>query len=709
VTANETSLTWSELDRKAVDTVRTLAMDAVEKSGNGHPGTAMSMAPAAYLLFNKLLKHDPTDANWAGRDRFVLSMGHSSLTLYIQLYLSGYGLSLSDLKSLRQWGSLTPGHPEHGHTVGVETTTGPLGQGVGNAVGMAFAARRERGLYDPEAAPGESPFDHHIWAFASDGDLEEGISHEASALAGHQKLGNLILVWDDNEISIEDDTRIAKSEDIAARYEAYGWHVETVNWRKGHPEEGEYHEDVEALHAALQRAKAETDRPSFIALRTIIAWPAPNKQNTGKSHGSALGKDEVAATKKLLGFDPEQSFAVDDKVLAHAREVVDRGRAAHAEWQQKFDAWATANPERKALFDRLSTRSLPEAWTEALPEFPADAKGIATRAASGKVLDALAPVLPELWGGSADLAESNNTTMKGEPSFVPTEHATKEFPGNEYGRTLHFGIREHGMGAILNGIVLHGGTRPYGGTFLVFSDYMRPAVRLAALMKLPVIYVWTHDSIGLGEDGPTHQPIEHLSALRAIPGLDVVRPGDANETAWAWRLALEHTDRPTALALTRQALPVFDRTELAPAEGVAKGGYVLAEASGGQPKVILIGTGSEVALCLTARERLEAEGTPTRVVSMPCQEWFRAQDQAYRDSVLPSDVKARVSVEAAIAMSWHDIVGDSGECVSIEHYGASAPYQVLFEQFGFTPDRVVAAAHASLSRVGDITGTTTGN
>jgi transketolase len=709
VTANETSLTWSELDRKAVDTVRVLAMDAVEKSGNGHPGTAMSMAPAAYLLFNKLLKHDPTDANWAGRDRFVLSMGHSSLTLYIQLYLSGYGLSLEDLQSLRQWGSLTPGHPEHGHTVGVETTTGPLGQGVGNAVGMAFASRRERGLFDPEAAPGESPFDHHIWAFASDGDLEEGISHEASALAGHQKLGNLILVWDDNEISIEDDTRIAKSEDIAARYEAYGWHVETVNWRKGHPEDGEYHEDVEALNAALERAKAETDRPSFIALRTIIAWPAPTKQNTGKSHGSALGKDEVAATKKLLGFDPELSFAVDDKVLAHAREVVDRGRAAHAEWQKSFDAWATANPERKALYDRMATRTLPEGWTEALPVFPADAKGIATRAASGKVLDALAPVLPELWGGSADLAESNNTTMKGEPSFVPTEHATKEFPGNEYGRTLHFGIREHGMGSILNGIVLHGGTRPYGGTFLVFSDYMRPAVRLAALMKLPVVYVWTHDSIGLGEDGPTHQPIEHLSALRAIPGLDLVRPADANETAWAWRLALEHTDRPTALALTRQALPVFDRSELAPADNVARGGYVLAEASGGQPKVILIGTGSEVALCLTARDRLEAEGTPTRVVSMPCQEWFRAQDQAYRDSVLPSNVKARVSVEAAIAMSWHDIVGDSGECVSIEHYGASAPYQVLFEQFGFTPDRVVAAAHASLSRVGEITGTTTGN
>jgi transketolase len=710
VTANEASLPWSELDRKAVDTVRVLAMDAVEKAGNGHPGTAMSLAPAAYLLFNKLLRHDPTDPHWAGRDRFVLSMGHSSLTLYIQLYLSGYGLSIDDLKSLRQWGSLTPGHPEHGHTVGVETTTGPLGQGVGNAVGMAFAARRERGLFDPEAEPGQSPFDHHIWAFASDGDLEEGISHEVSALAGHQQLGNLILLWDDNEISIEDDTRIAKSEDIAKRYEAYGWHVQTVDWRSGHhADEGEYHEDVQALFAAFEAARAETERPSFIALRTIIAWPAPNKQNTGKAHGSALGAEEVATTKKLLGFDPAQSFAVDDKVLAHAREVVDRGRAAHAEWQSTFDAWAAANPERKALYDRLATRSLPEGWTEALPEFPADAKGVATRAASGKILSALAPVLPELWGGSADLAESNNTTMKGEPSFVPPEHATKEFPGDLYGRTLHFGIREHAMGAILNGIVLHGGTRPYGGTFLVFSDYMRPAVRLAALMKLPVVYVWTHDSIGLGEDGPTHQPIEHLSALRAIPGLDVVRPADANETAWAWRLALEHTDRPTALALTRQALPTFDRSELASAEGVARGGYTLVDATGGQPQVIIMATGSEVQLALTARERLEADGTPTRVVSMPCQEWFRQQDSAYRESILPRGVKARVSVEAAIAMSWHDLIGDCGEAVSIEHYGASAPYQVLFEQFGFTADRVVAAAHASLARVGEITGFTTGS
>jgi transketolase len=709
VVATDAALNWSDLDRRAVDTVRVLAMDAVEKSGNGHPGTAMSLAPAAYLLFNRIMRHDPSDPNWAGRDRFVLSCGHTSLTLYIQLYLAGYGLSLDDLKSLRQWDSLTPGHPEHGHTVGVETTTGPLGQGVGNAVGMAMAARRERGLLDPDSEPGESVFDHNVWVIASDGDLEEGISHEASAIAGHQKLGNLTLIYDDNEISIEDDTRIAKSEDVAARYAAYGWHVQTVDWRTGHADQDEYSEDVEALHAALIAAKAEADRPSFIALRTIIGWPAPNKKNTGKIHGSALGADEVAATKQILGFDPAESFAVDEKVLGHAREVVERGRTAHAQWQQAYDAWAAGNPDRKALHDRLASRTLPQNWFEALPEFPADPKGIATRAASGKVLDALAPVLPELWGGSADLAESNNTTMKGEPSFIPAEYATKAFPGHEYGRTLHFGIREHGMGAILNGIVLHGGTRPYGGTFLIFSDYMRPAVRLAALMKLPVIYVWTHDSIGLGEDGPTHQPVEHLTALRAIPGLDVVRPGDANETAWAWRAALEHTDRPSALALSRQNLPTLDRTEFASAQGVTKGGYVLAEASNGQPKVILIGTGSELQLCVTARERLEAEGTPTRVVSMPCQEWFDEQPEAYRKTVLPSDVKAKVSVEAGVAMSWRHIVGDTGESVSIEHYGASAPHSVLFEQFGFTADNVVAKAHAALTKAGEITGSKTGN
>ncbi|MFF3854786.1 transketolase [Micromonospora sp. NPDC002575] len=703
------ALNWSDLDRRAVDLVRVLAMDAVEKSGNGHPGTAMSLAPAAYLLFNRVMRHNPADPNWPGRDRFVLSAGHSSLTLYIQLFLSGYPLALDDLKSLRQWGSLTPGHPEHGHTPGVETTTGPLGQGLGNAVGMAMAARRERGLFDPETEPGASVFDHDVWCIASDGDIEEGITHEASALAGHQQLGNLCVIYDDNEISIEDDTRIAKSEDVAARYEAYGWHVQTVDWLAGDADQGDYHEDVEALHRALLAAKAETGRPSFIALRTIIGWPAPNKKNTGKIHGSALGASEVAATKELLGFDPAQSFQVDEDVLGHARLVLERGAAAQQEWERTYEGWAKANPERKALWDRMSQRVLPEGWTEALPTFPADAKGVATRAASGKVLEALAPVLPELWGGSADLAESNNTTMKGEPSFVPAVHATKDFPGHEYGRTLHFGIREHAMGAILNGIALHGGTRPYGGTFLVFSDYMRPSVRLAALMKLPVVYVWTHDSIGLGEDGPTHQPVEHLTALRAIPGLDVVRPADANETAWAWRQALEHTDRPTALALSRQALPTLDRSTLAGAEGVAKGGYVLAEASNGKPQVIIIGTGSEVQLCLTARERLEADGTPTRVVSMPCQEWFYEQDEAYRESVLPRGVKARVSVEAGIAMSWRGIVGDTGESVSIEHYGASAPHTVLFEQFGFTPDRIVAAAHAALTRVGDITGFTTGN
>ncbi|WP_239082252.1 transketolase [Actinoplanes teichomyceticus] len=679
-------------------------MDAVEKAGNGHPGTAMSLAPAAYLLFNRVMRHDPTDPHWAGRDRFVLSCGHSSLTLYIQLYLSGYGLSLDDLKSLRQWDSLTPGHPEHGHTPGVEVTTGPLGQGIGNAVGMAMAARRERGLFDPQTEPGQSPFDHQVYAICSDGDIEEGVSHESSAIASVQKLGNLTVIYDDNEISIEDDTRIAKSEDVAARYEAYGWHVQVVDWRSSDP----YTEDVEALWDAIQAAKAVTDKPSFIVLKTIIGWPAPNKQNTGKIHGSALGADEVAATKAVLGFAPEP-FAIDAEVIKHAHRAVERGKAAHAEWNQAFEAWATGNPEGKALFDRLAAKKLPEGWAAALPEFPADEKGLATRAASGKVLEALAPVLPELWGGSADLAESNNTTMKGEPSFIPAEYATKEFPGHEYGRTLHFGIREHGMGSILNGIAVHGGTRPYGGTFLVFSDYMRGAVRLSALMKLPVIFVWTHDSIGLGEDGPTHQPIETLTALRAIVGLDVVRPADANETVYAWRGALEHTDRPTALALSRQNLPTIDRSKYASAEGTLRGGYILSEASNSDPSVILIASGSEVAIALTAQERLEAQGTPTRVVSMPCQEWFFQQDTAYQQEVLPRGVKARVSVEAGIRMSWDRIIGDAGEAVSIEHYGASAPAKILFEQFGFTADNVVAKAHASLAKVGEITGHKTGN
>ncbi|GAA2591171.1 transketolase [Actinomadura fulvescens] len=699
---------WSDLDRRAVDTVRALAMDAVEEAGSGHPGTAMSLAPAAYLLFQRFLRHDPTDPAWPGRDRFVLSCGHSSLTLYIQLYLSGYPLTLNDLKSLRKWDSLTPGHPEHGHTAGVETTTGPLGQGLANAVGMAMAARRERGLFDPDSGQGESPFDHTIWAFASDGDIEEGISHEASALAAHQRLGNLVLLYDDNHISIEDDTKIALSEDVRARYEAYGWHVQTVDWTAG----DEYSENVQELAKAYAAARAETSRPSLIALRTIIGWPAPNKQNTGKIHGSALGADEVAATKKVLGLDPAATFDVPQEVLEHSHRVIERGRELRAAWDKSFTAWRENNAERAAEYDRIAARRLPEGWAAKLPEFE-PGKDLATRAASGEVLTALAGVLPELWGGSADLAESNNTTMKGEPSFIPEEFQTKDFPGGPYGRTLHFGIREHAMGAILNGIALHGGTRPYGGTFLVFSDYMRPAVRLAALMKLPVTYVWTHDSIGLGEDGPTHQPIEHLWALRAIPGLDVVRPGDPNETAVAWRTILEHTDRPAGLALTRQKIPTFERGNgFAPADGVAKGGYVLVDASNGSPEVIIIATGSEVQLAVRARETLEAEGTPTRVVSMPCVEWFEEQDQAYKQQVLPPSVKARVSVEAGIALGWRGYVGDTGESVSLEHFGASADYKTLYEQFGITAERVVAAAHSSLIKAGTDNagrGHTTGN
>jgi transketolase len=688
--SRSSSLDWTDLDRRAVDTVRVLAMDAVEKVGNGHPGTAMSLAPAAYLVWQRHLRHDPADPSWAGRDRFVLSCGHTSLTLYIQLYLSGYGLTLDDLASFRTFGSRTPGHPELHHTVGVETTTGPLGQGVGNAVGMAMAARRERGLFDPDAPQGESPFDHFIYCFCSDGDLEEGVSSEVSSLAGHQQLGNLIVVFDQNQISIEDDTDVAFTEDVVARYDAYHWHTQVVE-RK---DNGDV--DVEALDAALRAARAETGRPSFIALKTIIGWPAPNKQNTGAAHGSALGAEEVAATKEILGFDPTLDFAVADEVLAHAREVADRGRELHAQWQTTYDAWRERNAERAALYDRIAARRLPDGWAEALPSFPAG-ESLATRKASSKVLGALAPVLPELWGGSADLAESNNTTKEGEPSFIPEEHQTAMWKGGPYGRTLHWGIREHAMGATMNGIALHGGTRPYGGTFLVFSDYMRPSVRLAALMGAPVTYVWTHDSIGLGEDGPTHQPVEHLAALRAIPGLDVVRPADANETVVAWRTILEHTDRPAGLCLTRQNVPTFDRSTMAPADGVAQGAYVLVDASEGRPEVILIGTGSEVQLAVGAREVLEADGIRTRVVSMPCFEWFAAQERPYRDIVLPPDVTARVSVEAGVAQPWHSIVGSRGRCVSLEHFGASADYKTIFTEFGITVDAVVAAARESLA------------
>jgi transketolase len=690
--SNQPQLDWTATDGRAVDLIRVLAMDSVQKVGNGHPGTAMSLAPAAYLLYQRLLRHDPADPNWPGRDRFVLSCGHSSLTLYIQLYLSGYGVTLDDLKAYRTWGSITPGHPEHRLTPGVETTTGPLGQGLGNAVGMAMGARRERGLFDPGAEPGTSPFDHYIYCFVSDGDIEEGISHEVSSLAGHHKLGNLIVLYDDNTISIEDNTNIAKSEDVAARYEAYGWHVQRLSWRIPR---GGYEEDVQALYQALLTAREHTEAPSLIALRTIIGWPAPHKKDTGAAHGSALGVDEVKATKEVLDFDPEVDFPVEDEALSRARQVAERGKKLHDEWEQQFAQWAGANAGRKALFDRLAARRLPDGWAAALPAFPPDAKGMATRKASGTILTALAPVLPELWGGSADLAESNLTTMEGEPSFIPAEHQTKMWPGNPYGRTMHFGIREHGMGAILNGIALSGGTRPYGGTFLVFSDYMRPSVRLAALMELPVTYVWTHDSIGLGEDGPTHQPIEHLWALRAIPHLEVVRPADANETVVAWRTILERA-RPAALCLTRQNLPVFDRSgDVESAEKVTRGGYVLA----GGSDVILIGTGSEVSLALEARDQLAAEGISARVVSMPCVEWFNAQDESYRREVLPPTIRARVSVEAGITEPWRLFVGDAGASIGVDHFGASAAYQKIYQEFGITAERVAAAARDSLARV----------
>ena len=676
-------LEWTDLDQRAVDTARVLAADAVQKVGNGHPGTAMSLAPAAYLIFQKLMRHDPSDPDWTGRDRFVLSVGHTSLTLYVQLYLAGYGLTLDDLKAFRTWGSRTPGHPEHGHTVGVETTTGPLGQGIGNAVGMAMAARYERGLFDPDAAPGTSPFDHTIYTIAGDGCLQEGVAAEAVSLAGHQKLGNLVLLYDDNHISIEGDTATAFSEDVLGRFEAYGWHVQRVAPK----EDGDL--DPAALHAAFQAAKAETERPSIIAARSIIAWPAPNAQNTEAAHGSALGADEVAATKRVLGFDPEQHFQVEDAVLAHARGAVERGQAARAAWEKELAVWREANPERAAEFDRIRAGKLPEGWEKALPVFD-EGSSVATRKASGQTLKALGAVIPELWGGSADLAGSNNTTIDASSSFLPAGNPLPE--ANPYGRTVHYGIREHAMGAVMNGVALHGNTRIYGGTFLVFSDYMRPAVRLAALMKQPVTYVWTHDSIGLGEDGPTHQPVEHLAALRAIPGLNVVRPADANETAIAWREILRRDNAPHGLALTRQNVPTY-----APNEGTAKGGYVHTEAEGGTPRVILIATGSELHLALAARQELQADGVPTRVVSMPCVEWFEEQDQAYRDSVLLPEVTARVAVEAGIGLTWHRYVGQHGRVVSLEHFGASADYQTLYREFGITPEAVASAAKESLA------------
>ncbi|TQL68149.1 transketolase [Nocardioides albertanoniae] len=696
--STQPSLEWTDLDRKAVDTVRTLAMDSVQKAGNGHPGTAMSLAPAAYLLFQKVMRHNPADTDWLGRDRFVLSVGHSSITHYIQLYLGGFGLEIGDLEALRQWQSLTPGHPERGHTRGIEVTTGPLGQGVANAVGIAMAQRRLRGLLDPNTpADKPSPFDHKTYVLASDGDLQEGVSAEASSIAGTQKLGNLTMIYDANRISIEGDTNVAFTESVAGRYEAYGWHVQEVDWTNGG---SEYEEDVPELFDAINAAAEVTDKPSLIVLRTVIAWPAPNAQNTGAAHGSALGEEEVAATKKVLGFDPAKTFEVDPEVLAHTRKLIERGEAEEEAWRAEEAAWAEANPDGAKLLARLQAGELPDGVDDALPVFEADEKGIATRAASGKVINALAPVLPELWGGSADLAGSNNTTISDAPSFVPEERSTDEWKGDPYaGRVLHFGIREHGMGAILNGIVAHSPTRVFGGTFFQFSDYMRGAVRVGALSELPVIHVWTHDSIGLGEDGPTHQPVEHLAAVRAIPGLDVIRPADANETAAAWLEVLKHHDRPSALILTRQALPIVPREVdgFSGTEGVARGGYVLIDSPTDNVDVVLIGTGSEVQYAVAAREELAKEGIGARVVSLPCVEWFDAQDQDYRDSVIPPAVKARVSVEAGVKQGWREFVGDAGRIVSLDHFGASASGSLLFKEYGFTPEAVVTAAKESLA------------
>ena len=689
--------TWTEIDKKAVDTARVLAADAVENVGSGHPGTAISLAPVAHLLFQKVMRHDPKNPEWVGRDRFILSVGHSSLTLYNQLYLAGFGLELEDIKALRTWGSLTPGHPEYGHTKGVEITTGPLGQGLASAVGFAYSARFERGLFDPNAAKGKSVFDHHIYCIAGDGDMQEGVTSEASSLAGHQQLGNLIVLYDSNQISIEDDVNIAFTEKLEDRYRSYGWHVQTVDWKKT----GSYVEDLTELFDAIQAAKAETTKPSLITIRTIIGWPSPGKQNTGKIHGSALGKEELAALKQVLGFDSSKDFDVAPDVIEYTRSLGERVKPALDKWQEDFEAWVLANPTQKALFDRLQAGKTPNELAASLPIFESGTE-VSTRAASGKVLNAIAGVMPELWGGSADLAESNNTTIAGAKSFVPAEHSTHEWSGDKYGRVLHFGIREHAMGAILNGIALHGKTRSYGGTFLIFSDYMRPAVRLAALMKVPSIFVWTHDSVALGEDGPTHQPIEQLATLRAIPGLDVVRPADANEVSFSWKKILERRSGPAGIALTRQNIPVFNRetadetgVKYAPASNTEYGAYVLAEASSGTPKLILIATGSEVQLAISARLELEKSGIPTRVVSAPCLEWFEEQSHEYKESVLPSSATARVSVEAGLALGWAKYVG-TGTSVSIEHFGASADYKTLFTKFGMTTEAVVKAAKSVL-------------
>jgi transketolase len=676
---------WNELDSRAVAYARALAMDSVQKVGNGHPGTAMALAPAAYNLFQRHLRHDPADPKWLGRDRFILSCGHSSLTLYIQLFFSGYGLELEDLKSFRTWGSKTPGHPEYGHTDGVEITTGPLGAGIATAVGFAMAARFERGLLDPDSDPGQSIFDHDIWVICSDGDLQEGVSAEASSLAGTQALGNLNVIYDDNRISIEGDTHVAFTEDVSARYRAYGWHVEEV------PTLSNGDIDLAALDSAMLRAKAEMNKPTLIRMHSVIAWPAPKLQGTAKSHGSALGDEEIAATKLALGLDSNENFAMPPEILAHVRLVKERGAALRHEWDIKFKSWQSSNPERASLLARLQSGKLPDGWQRVLPSF-APGKDLATRAASGQVINAIAKVLPEFWGGSADLADSNNTTIEGGKSFLPKSTQMKD--SDPYGRVIHFGIREHAMGSILNGITLHGLTRSFGGTFAVFSDYMRPAVRLAALMDIPTTFIWTHDSIGLGEDGPTHQPVEHLAALRAIPNFAVIRPADANEVSQAWESILLR-NKPAGLFLSRQNLPTVDRTTHGAAAGLNNGAYILKEASA-SPDIVLIATGSEVGLALDVQSALEAKGLSTRVVSAPCLEWFNEAGADYRESVLPSSAKLRVSIEAGVAQGWREYVGDSGIIISLDHFGASAGAAKLFTEFGFSVERIVSDIESAL-------------
>ncbi len=677
-------LSWTPVDDDAVRYLRALAADAVQNAGNGHPGTAMALAPAAYLLFQKVLQHDPSDPNWLGRDRFVLSCGHSSLTLYSQLFLSGYGLTLDDLRSFRKAGSLTPGHPEYGHTIGVETTTGPLGAGLSTAVGMAMSARYERGLLDPDAPAGTSPFDHRIFVIASDGDLQEGVTSEASSLAGTQQLGNLIVIWDDNRISIEGDTAIAFTENVSERYRAYGWDVHEV------PLGSDGGADVRGLHEALAAAAASA-KPSFIRLTTIIAWPAPKAQGTAKSHGSALGTDEVAAIKSAVGLDPTQDFQFDESLLSQVRgSLAARVAADRAAWDLAYASWRTGQPAHAALLDRLLTHELPDELASAYPTYDLGSS-VATRKASGEVINAIAEVLPEFWGGSADLAESNNTTIEGGKSFMPPGSGLPDT--SPYGRILHFGIREHAMGSILNGIALDTLTRPFGGTFMVFSDYMRGAVRLTALMQLAVTYVWTHDSIGLGEDGPTHQPVEHLWSLRAIPGLAVIRPADANETSAAWRSILERR-APAGLILTRQNVPTLVDGESA-LQGVERGAYVVHDSE--KPAVLLLATGSEVQLAVAAALELKQSGIHSRVISMPCLEWFDAQEAAYRDAVLLPSVLARVSVEAGASLGWWKYIGTHGKAIGLDHFGASADHQVLYREFGITVEAIVSAARESIT------------